>query len=605
MKRRELFAQLALVPLLPNLWPLSSRNTSARKQLPARRVRPSDAAWPSAAEWERLKQAIGGHLIEIRSPLGPCDTNATAAACRAALADLQNPYYVGDQPGATQSSGWVDAWMSAPSMYAVAAHSAPDVAAAVNFAREHNLRLVVKGGGHSYQGTSNAPDSLLIWTRPMNRVTLHEAFMPQGGSGRQIAHPAATIEAGAMWIDAYNAVTTEGHRYVQGGGCTTVGVAGLIQSGGFGSFSKRYGMAAAGLLEAEIVTADGQVRIVNAFTNPDLFWALKGGGGGSFGVVTKLTLKTHDLPPFFGAVFFSIEAQSDAAFRRLLTRFVGFYADSLFNPSWGETVHLHGRTLSVNLVSSGLDKEAAEQIWRPFFNWIATAPSDFKSAGEPAILALPAQYFWDAEFLEKHLPTAIHIDSRSGAPKTHFWWAGDGGQVGTFWHGYQSAWLPSHLLHKEQQPRLVEALFNASRYWEVELHFNKGLAGAAPDVIALARDTAMNPAVLDAFALAIIAGGSPPAYPEVPGHTPDLAEARKDAAAISGAMHALRSVAPQTGSYVSESNFFEPSWQTAFWGTNYPRLQAVKAKYDPTGLFFVHHGVGSEEWTDNGFTRLT
>jgi hypothetical protein len=73
----------------------------------------------------------------------------------------------------------------------------------------------------------------------------------------------------------------------------------LIQSGGFGSYSKHYGLAAAGLLEAEVVTADGQIRVANACTNPDLFWALKGGGGGSFGVVSKVTLRVHDLPEFF------------------------------------------------------------------------------------------------------------------------------------------------------------------------------------------------------------------------------------------------------------------------------------------------------------------
>ena len=175
-----------------------------------------------------------------------------------------------------------------------------DVAAAVDFARESHLRLVVKGGGHSYQGTSNAPDSLLVWTRAMNKVSTHDAFVGQGCQGKQAPTPAVTVEAGAMWIDVYNAVTTKAGRYVQGGGCASVGVAGLIQSGGFGSMSKGFGTAAAGLLEAEIVTADGVVRMVNACMNPDLFWALKGGGGGSWGVVTKLTLRTHELPQFFG-----------------------------------------------------------------------------------------------------------------------------------------------------------------------------------------------------------------------------------------------------------------------------------------------------------------
>ena len=146
--------------------------------------------------------------------------------------------------------------------------TAGDVAAAVNFARTHNLRLVVKGGGHSYQGTSNAPDSLLVWTRAMNQVQLHDAFVGAGCAGTVAPVPAVSAGAGAMWIDLYQAVTTQAGRYVQGGGCATVGVAGLIQSGGFGSFSKGFGSACASLLEAEVVTADGTVRVANACTQP-------------------------------------------------------------------------------------------------------------------------------------------------------------------------------------------------------------------------------------------------------------------------------------------------------------------------------------------------
>jgi FAD/FMN-containing dehydrogenase len=88
----------------------------------------------------------------------------------------------------------------------------------------------------------------------------------------------------------------------------TVGVPGLIQSGGFGSFSKHYGLAAGSLLEAEVVTADGQIRIANACANSDLFWALKGGGGGSYGVISKVTLRLHELPEFFGAVSLTMQA---------------------------------------------------------------------------------------------------------------------------------------------------------------------------------------------------------------------------------------------------------------------------------------------------------
>ena len=233
------------------------------------RVRPGQTGWPSAQDWAALSEAVGGRL----SP-GAAPTLDPAEAARL----LSNPFFLRDQAGLTQSSGWLDAWRSAPSAYVVRARNVGDVAAAVLFAAKHRLRLVVKGAGHSYLGGSNAPDSLLVWTRDMEEITLHDAFRPQGAHAPPV--PAVSMGAGCIWGHVYQAVTTQGGRYVQGGGCTTVGVAGLVQGGGFGSFSKRYGLAAASLLEAEIVTADGVVRTVNAAREPDLFWALKGGAAG-------------------------------------------------------------------------------------------------------------------------------------------------------------------------------------------------------------------------------------------------------------------------------------------------------------------------------------
>ncbi len=190
-------------------------------------------------------------MLKLESPFASCGAYPQSAACKELLKQIENPYFVGDNAALTQTSGWLDAWTSRPSAYAVAAKGTSDVVAAVNFARAHNLRLVVKGGGHSYLGTSNAPDSLLVWTRAMNKVTLHDTFVATGCPATA-PQPAVTLGAGALWSDAYAAVTTRGGRYVQGGGCTTVGVAGLVQSGGFGSFSKNFGTAAASLLEAEV-----------------------------------------------------------------------------------------------------------------------------------------------------------------------------------------------------------------------------------------------------------------------------------------------------------------------------------------------------------------
>ncbi len=548
---------------------------------------------------------VGGRLIKVESPLPACQKDPTSASCSEFFKQLKNPYYIGDHPGLTQTSGWVDAWTSAPSVYAVAAAKTDDVVAAVNFARENNLRLVVKGGGHSYQGTSNSADSLLIWTRAMNSIVVHETFVAQGCAGKQAPQPAVTVGSGAIWMQAYEAVTTQAGRYVQGGGCTTVGVAGLVQSGGFGSFSKNYGTAAAGLLEAEIVTADGVARISNACTNPDLFWGIKGGGGGSLGVVTKLTLRTRELPEFFGGVFGTIKAKSDDAFRKLIARIISFYHEQLLNPHWGEQIAFEpGNRLKISMVFQGMNRQQADVVWRPFLDWVTGSPDDFTIETPVRSVDIPARHFWDARYLKKTHPEFVVADDRPGAPEGNFFWNGDHGQVGFVLHGYRSAWLPASLLKNDQQRNLADALFASSRHWGVSLHFNKGLAGASPEDLAAARDTATNPAVLDAFALAIIATGEPPAFPGIPGHEPDLSTARRHARDINKAMDELLKVVNKPGSYVSESDFFERSWQQSFWGTNYPRLAAVKKKYDPAGLFFVHHGVGSEAWSADGFARL-
>ena len=565
-----------------------------------RRARPGDAAWPSAASWQRLSDAVGGNLVKVQPVFAPCETDAKSADCSNVLKNLRNPFYLGDQPGGTQVCGWWNAWTPAPSAYAVHVRNASDVAAAVDFARDNNLRLVVKGTGHSYLGTSNAPDSLLIWTRGMNKVALHDAFVGQGCEGKAAPQPAVTAEAGAVWIDLYTAVTTNAGRYVQGGGCTDVGVAGLIQSGGFGSFSKNFGTAASNLLEAEIVTADGQIRVANACTNPDLFWALKGGGGGSWGVVTKLTLRTHDLPPHFGVAWGTIKAQSDDAFRRLIARFVAFYADSLFNPHWGEQVMIEpDNSFDISMVCQGLDTAQMQTIWRPFHDWVASQ-ADLTVTDKLGARAIPsAQHMWDVEGNPAMTP-----DTRPGAPSYHGWWKGDQGEVGVFLHGYESLWLPAALLQKDRQAQLTNALFAASRYKIVRLHLNKGLAGAPAEALATAKDTATNPAVTEAFTLVIIADGEAPAYPGMPGAKIDEGASRKDARLIDLAAAELFKIAPDAGSYVSESNYFNPRWQDAYWGGNYARLQAVKAKYDPQGLFFVHHGVSSEGWSADGFARI-
>jgi hypothetical protein len=568
------------------------------------RPRPGDPGWPSEADWAALEQEVGGRLVKPETPLVACASRPGSAECTAVLERLDDPYFLGDEVALTQASGYLDAWASAPSACAVVAADADDVAAAVRFAGAHRLRLVVKGGGHSYQGTSNCADSLLVWTRRLNRIVINDDFVPEGGAGRIDPRPAVTVGAGAIWMSVYNAVMKGAGRYVQGGGCMTVGVAGIVQSGGFGSFSRAYGLAAAGLLEAEVVTADGAVRTVNAYREPDLFWALKGGGGGTFGIVTRLTLRTRNLPVTFGEVSGRVKAQSDGAFLDLIRRVMGTYRVRLFNPHWGEQIRLDpDNTVRIGMVFQGLSRDEAADAWQPLVDWVDGAPDDLEWERPLSIVEVPAQRFWDAEFLAQIAPERIVADDRPAARPGEFFWAGNRNEAGQFMHGYRSAWLPASLLDGARRERLASGLFAGSRHCEIALHFNKALAGAPADDIATARETAMNPIVVDAFALAVVSAEGPPAFEGMPGEAPDLAAARRNAAAIGRAFDEVSNILPERGSYVSESDFFERDWQTAFWGANYPRLAAIKRRYDPDGLFFVHHGVGSEEWSADGFTR--
>ncbi|XHS77973.1 FAD-binding protein [Burkholderiaceae bacterium UC74_6] len=588
----------ALLSLPPGMQRATAQTAAQGKT--QRRRRPTDPDWPNAQLWQQLSDAVGGSLIAVEPLLAPCKSSPVDTACRTLIQNLRNPFFVGDQASGTQVSGWLDAWTPAASAYAIKARSTADVVAGVNFARSHDLRLVVKGAGHSYQGTSNAPDSLLIWTRAMNKVTVHESFVPRGCEGREAPVPAVSAQAGAVWIDLYHAVTTLGGRYVQGGGCTDVGVAGLVQSGGFGSFSKGFGTAAASLLEAEIVTADGRVRTVNACSDPELFWALKGGGGGSWGVVTRVTLRTHELPQCFGAAWGKFKARDAHAYQRLVAHFLDFYATALFNSHWGEQVSFRpDNTLEVSMVCQGLSEQQTQQTWAPFFDWVKASPEEFKIEIEPGAWAGEARGWWRIEGNDSMIP-----DRRAGAPKHHGWWKGDQDQVGAWLHGYDSLWLPASLLEASERSRLARALIDSAQHKRVDLHFNKGLAGGLPAIAATARNTATNPAVCDAFALAIIADGGAPAYPGLPRTPPDLAVAHKNARDIELASAALRRIVSKAGSYVSESNFFNADWKREFWGVNAARLQAVKDRYDPDGLFFVHHGVGSDAWSADGFSRL-
>ncbi|TFY82586.1 hypothetical protein EWM64_g1420 [Hericium alpestre] len=157
-----------------------------------------------------------------------------------------------------------------------------DVTAAFAFSKKTKVPLVVKNTGHDYNGRSSAPDTLALW------ITFNPSFVPDGCSGS--AQPAVTVGAGVQWSDAYEFAEANNITLV-GGSDPGVGASGgWLQGGGHGFLTNTMGMGVDRVLQFRVVTPDGRYRVANACQNQDLFFALRGGGGGTFGVVMESTM---------------------------------------------------------------------------------------------------------------------------------------------------------------------------------------------------------------------------------------------------------------------------------------------------------------------------
>ena len=548
-------------------------------------------------DWAALAETLGERLLTVNDPLADCRLDPGGAACRTSLSDLHHPFAVEEHPAGFHTTGWYRAFEDRTASYAVAAESPDDVASALAFARANGVRVAVKGTGHDYLGRSGAPGALLIWTHRMRQTTVHESFTPAGAppgpDGRPAAGvPALTVAAGTRWLEAYRALEGTG-REVAGGGCNTVGAGGgFTLGGGYSSFARRFGTAAGNVLEMEVVTADGAVLVVNEHQHPDLFWALRGGGGGTYGVVTRITYATHPAPVTLGGVSGTIRASSDRTYRALVAAVVDRMPE-LATEHWGEQVRFRpDHTVELTMTYVDLPDDGARAVWQPLFDWAESRAGDYEV--DVFVASGPFEGYWDANHWLAVYPDIIRLDSRPARQHDgDFWWTDHEKDTAQFVNSYQSRWLPLDVL-RDRPGEAAEALSRASLRHEFGIHVNKGLAGAAPDALARDRATSVNPAVFDAIGLVICASLQRLVHPGLAGHEPDLGAAAAGAAAVTDAMAAIRSVSESSGSYVNESDYFEDDWQHSYWGDHYPRLVEIKRRYDPDNVFTVHHGVGTD-----------
>ncbi len=209
-----------------------------------------------------LQQAIRGHVFERSSP------------GYSAAAHIYDPRFDNVLPTAVARP--VDA---------------DDVRSAIRFTVGRDIQVRARSGGHSYAGYSTLSNGVVLDLRELNSIRVDK----RAGT--------AAVGAGAQLIDISAGLAKAGAT-LPAGSCPSVGVSGVTLGGGFGLAARRFGLTSDNLIAAQIVTADGQVRTVNARSDPSLLWALKGGGGGNFGIVTEFTFKVHPLPA--SAAYFNV-----------------------------------------------------------------------------------------------------------------------------------------------------------------------------------------------------------------------------------------------------------------------------------------------------------
>lgn len=280
---------------------------------------PPAPCW-SSVPWDELNISTHGRLMAIQDEMHDCVKNTSSKSCAIELNSSKNEFWLSDQVAGYMHTGLFGVWNISNMLgaYAVAAQTEGDVQAAVAFAKEHNLRLVVKSTGHDWFGRSTAPGSLVLWMHHRKRMTWHESFIPSGCTNKYTRGiHAVTMEAGVQFADLYPAAEREG-RLVEGGTCDTVGVVGCGIGGCFGPFSKLLGSAASNIVEARVVLPNGTVVVANECSHPDLFWSLRGGGAGLAGVVASLTERTYPRPQWYTGVTWSCTVGDAGLFHTLV-----------------------------------------------------------------------------------------------------------------------------------------------------------------------------------------------------------------------------------------------------------------------------------------------
>jgi FAD/FMN-containing dehydrogenase len=292
---------------------------------------------------------------------------------------------------------------------------ADEVAAAVDFARDHDLQLAIRGGGHNGAGLGTCDDGVVIDLSLLKDIEVDPA------------NKTVRVGGGCIWSEVDSATNVHGLA-TPSGIISTTGVGGLTLGGGLGHLTRKCGLTIDNLLEAELVLASGERVRASAGENPDLFWAIRGGGG-NFGVVTSFTFGLHEVGTVIGGpTFWPVEQGAEvlSAYREFLPsaprELNGFFAFHTVppGPPFPEEIHMR-KVCGVVWCYVGAEQDAAaamapllEAVPAPLMHGVAPMPHPMLQGAFDALYPKGEQWYWRADFVNEIPDEAVAIHQRFG-----------------------------------------------------------------------------------------------------------------------------------------------------------------------------------------------
>ncbi|KAE8386199.1 putative isoamyl alcohol oxidase [Aspergillus alliaceus] len=572
---------------------------------PACKVIPSDPTWPSDADWTSLNASIDGRLLRtvpvasscwpgnpFGSPVscGTVQSNWSNAMWQSGLPEAINyPIYANNSCLPPEASGYAKergCTTGGLPGYVVSATTEEQISTAMKWAAKRHIRIVVKGTGHDLNGRSSGAFALSIWTHNLRKIERRRSWLHPSTN---LSEDVFIVGSGQQWGNVLSKALEQG-RVVTTGQDPSVGLGGYIQGGGHGPLSSTYGLASSHVLQMRVVTTEGKVLIANDAEHQDLFWALRGGGPGLYGVVTEYVIRHHPAPSTVtmgnlliapkGSSNRSAELSWDAA-----VTYLSALPDLMDAGLSGACMLATGE--SARSFASLKKFTAGAVIQQALWSFNST-PSAMEALVNPILSNITRAAGGNSSL-------TVSFRASSAGNYSSFFSAISGSEAA----GGQSV-VSSRLLGRAElidTPRHKRTAYlktamrsqneTAGTFATIGLQGGPGVRNTPQEawgaLLPAWRSTYLhfisNGATVDP-----LAAGSPKLALE---HAARWYEAREVM---------WREWSPGSGAYMNEANPYTTNFKQDFYGSNYDRLVEVKSKYDPSESLFVLSGVGSDKW---------